>query len=505
MRLTCLSSLAILALSGIAAPAAVRDTMQVGERLAERDAFADQLFGCVSSVTPVSYIDRYDGPLTVLSAAFVNAHSSAKPTLLSSDTRIVGEGCVRTFLPIKESRLWGRLDYDDGRHDNVGSNLTADAGVVWPFVMADTTTKRIHHSCLKVGAGYARDLDNWAVGIDLFCAATHESRKSDVGPSNFSCDMKATLGFSYLLPRYRLGISLGGRKYSQDNDKSPASASDTPTSHLLGLWTDMEALRGVSDETSYSGKGFSLGLHLTPKRGEAWYASALFSRMTFDKDIEMPYGSLTLASGQRRELLFEVGHTLRQSSFLRRIELEFGVDQRRGGFCRLKADNTLETEASADGDYDADCPHLWLTMAAVSQGMSVRNDFGLRLGFAKWRERTTQPSQRMENEAVRMRLMWGCLVGGQRLSLRPELTLAADIALDQKLSGEPTVAADRFLPVSTMVQFLRNNRAFADIAMRIGFEVSDGLCLALTPSGHLATHSDGENVTEFRLRLSAIF
>ena len=316
MRHRYISLLLAIALSGEVCHSAVRDSLGVSERLGERDAYVDALFGRVSNITPVSYIDRYAGPLTVLSAAFSESRSSVEPVLLPSDARIVGVGGAMTYLPIKESRLWGRLDYDDGRYDKVGSGISADAGLVWPYVMADTTVKRIHHSCLRVGAGYARDLDNWAVGIDLYCAATHESRKSEVGPSNFSCDMKAVFGMSYLLPRYRLGVSVGGRKYSQDNDLSVRAGSEVEVYHLLGLWTDMASLRGSSESVSYSGKGFSVGLHLTPRRTATWYASAFFSRLTMDKEVELPEGSAKLSSCLQRALIFALGRAFGEGARL---------------------------------------------------------------------------------------------------------------------------------------------------------------------------------------------
>ena len=171
----------------------------------------------------------------------------------------------------------------------------------------------------------------------------------------------------------------------------------------------------------------------------------------------------------------------------------------------LNPDNTLSREASADGDYDSDSPHLWLTMSAVGEGKALRSDIGLRLGFAKWRERTWEPVQRMENEAFRVKVQWGGSLRWRTVSLRPEVAVAADIALDKKLKTVQVQADRHFQPVGSMVDYFRNNRAGADLSVRIGVEVSDGLCFALTPQGSLTTHTDGEHVAEFNIGLSAIF
>lgn len=190
-----------------------------------------------------------------------------------------------TYTKHRSSTLWGHGRYTNSTINNVVWNESADADLLYPYLTADSIGGDINRETYSFGAGYADHTDRWAWGASLSYLAKLEYRSVDPRPRNVAGTLDLAIGGAYRIANnYFAGGSLYWRRYKQSNDivfKSEMGVAKI--FHLTGLGSHYYRFAGTGLSSSYSGNRYAVSADIYPASGKGLYASAHFSRFTFQK------------------------------------------------------------------------------------------------------------------------------------------------------------------------------------------------------------------------------
>ena len=221
-----------------------------------------------------------------------------------------GEGVfsagAQSYMKYKSSTLWGGASYDNGKQYDVVYNETADIGLIYPYVAADTIGGDIKLERYSFYGGYADHSGRWSWGGELRYTAGLYYRNVDPRPRNVTGLLDVKIGVGYrLLADYDLSAAFTLRRYTQSNDIDFKSEMGVDKIyHLTGLGNHYNRFAGLGLNAHYGGYRYGGILTLFPRGRKGVFATAEISRFSFDKVLrdlnELPMASVvhTRFSGQ---------------------------------------------------------------------------------------------------------------------------------------------------------------------------------------------------------------
>ncbi|MDE6383158.1 MAG: hypothetical protein K2K79_02260 [Paramuribaculum sp.] len=251
---------------------------------------------------------RLTGSLTEAGGEYLSRSDSRNP-----DPRYgLGEHSwalqASTYTKYRSSTLWGDASYTSGKTVDAVWNETADAELLYPYVMADSIGGDLKSERYSFHGGYADHTDRWAWGAELSYSAVQQYRDVDPRPRNVTGTLDVAAGAMWrFFGSYHAGIGLSMRKYKQTNDIDFKSEMGVDKIfHLTGLGNHYTRFDGTGLSTYYDGYRYGLDIDVYPSDGRGWFASCTLSRFTF-KTVLSDLNKLPMASAWHNELSAQAG------------------------------------------------------------------------------------------------------------------------------------------------------------------------------------------------------
>ena len=213
-----------------------------------------------------------------------------------------------TYTKYRSSTLWGAARYLNGSVEDAVWCETADPGIVYPYLLADSVGGDMKQEKYAFSGGYADNKGRWAWGAELSYEATLAYRDVDPRPKNVVGKLDAAVGIAYAIGQsYHAGISLNFRKYKQTNDIDFKSEMGVDKIfHLTGMATHYNRFGGDALSTYYDGYRYGVSADFYPSAGQGVFASCALSRFSFD-NILTGLNKLPMASAWHKSIEVECG------------------------------------------------------------------------------------------------------------------------------------------------------------------------------------------------------
>lgn len=214
-----------------------------------------------------------------------------------------------SYIKYRTSTLWGTAAYRNGCQRGLNWNESSDAGLVYPYFIADSIGGDMHAEIYSFSGGYADHTDLWAWGATLAYNAGLYYRNIDPRPRNTTGCLDISVGGAVRVAAsdYRAGVSVSYRKYKQSCDiEFVNEMSDSRVWHLTGLGTHYERFAGNGYTHYYNGNRWSAGLDLFPQTRKGAVVSLEYASFGFDH-ILTSLNRLPLQSAVDRRLTAMVG------------------------------------------------------------------------------------------------------------------------------------------------------------------------------------------------------
>ena len=274
------------------------ETRNLSVRAAEREGLGAD-FATEAYQNPALMRFRYATSLTAVTGNY--SYRSETEALDQQRGNKANHGAfdAHTYILYKESALWGTASYANGQTSGIRYNETSDPGLLYPYVLADTTVGFMKQERYAFSGGYADFNGRIGWGATLGYEAGLDYRNIDPRPRNVTGRLTAALGLSAkALTNYALGASAHFERYQQTNDVEFLSEmGQEKLYHLTGLDNDYARFAGTAYDTYYKGNLYGLGLQLLPLGERGFTAAVALSRFTFENILsdlnELPLASAT--------------------------------------------------------------------------------------------------------------------------------------------------------------------------------------------------------------------
>ncbi len=402
---------------------------------------------------------------TSVGGGYTSQRSKDNPDSRIGDADRCLEAAAQTYTKYLSSTLWGHASYINGLTRNVVWNETADAPLLYPYLLADSIGGDLKREKYSFSGGYADSRGRLAWGAELSYTALLQYRDVDPRPRNVVGKLDLSIGAMYrCIGNYYAGIGLGMMKYKQSNEvvfKSEMGVDKIY--HLTGLGTHYNRFAGDGLSTCYDGYRFHLDLDIYPSSGRGAFATCRLSRFTFD-NILSDLNKLPLAHAWHNQLEAEVGWLVPAAGH----EHEWGATgslriYRRHGQEKIFGDATSaiypvigSNEMYADNAIDISVRGRW------GRKISSISRFYLML-TPEWYRRTSayiEPyNYRVVNSAALSAEAWGSLKIGRywlfdsTLSIKGKFPYACELLLnndDSEMSGLERAETGAFLLDSSL-------------------------------------------------------
>ncbi len=456
--------------------AGVRDTTEISDRVEERYSLSKREPKLLLE-SAISLIDLYTSPMTMVNGVYSYGKSTLTPLAEIGGGRNYVGGHIDTYANVRGNNFMLEVEYLDGQARKVERNLTADALLLYPHLVAGNIYHDIHRSVLKAEVGFARDMQRWAIGMKLSAKSTHESDSDPVSPDNFACDLRAQMSLAKLTDRHRIGLEFSGQKYSQDTepDVTQGFESSVYMSQGLGRVMLLEAY-----DVEYEGHGMSVAAMVTRRRGEVPLQAMLrYGRM----GLKGSNVTGMVTKQENRDLRAEVCYSL-DGKFWKQLQLDLGIEQRR---------------TKTGQNYDSDCPELKFSAIGRCSVLQTK----VEMGYMKRRERNEESVAKLEVGDFRSGVGVGLVARGKRLLAAPLATLKADFAVDDKcvvLQGEPETNV-----VNRRIGYYSKNRFSAQLGVPMTWNLGHKFALMMTPELYSELHSGGEKTRWIKMKIGLCF
>lgn len=274
---------------------------------------------------------------------------------------------VNSFVVLNErNRVFGTAGYSVDKQKNVGWNENIDWELVAPYVTGDSIGGFLNGETYYLSGGYAaRAGRRWTWGLAAKYRAAHNYRDKDPRPYNTASDLTVTAGGSYLLGRYRVGVSADFRLYQQNSSITfLADKGSTSVYHMLGLGMDYVRFAGNQTGVKYQGVQWGAAASLLPVATDCGLSATVgIQRMSIDKKLTSA-NNLTLLSLATTDLTANVAW-LRRLATARHIglKLDAALTSRKGteNVYGEAGGSTYGTLISESPGVDITCAQLLLT------------------------------------------------------------------------------------------------------------------------------------------------
>ncbi|MDE5750055.1 MAG: hypothetical protein K2H87_04720 [Duncaniella sp.] len=240
---------------------------------------------------------RMDAGYTSVGGGYASRTDRRNPDPRGGDADHAWTLGAETYTKHRSSTLWGNASYTNGKTLSVVWNETADAPLLYPYLMADSIGGDLTREVYSFAGGYADHRGRWAWGAEIAYTALLQYRDTDPRPKNVTGRFSLSAGALYRIAGpYYAGLGVSVLKYKQNNDIDFKSEMGVDkVFHLTGLGTHYNRFAGDGLSTYYDGLRWGADLSLYPSDGRGVFAVCRFSRFTFD-NILSDLNKLPLAS-----------------------------------------------------------------------------------------------------------------------------------------------------------------------------------------------------------------
>lgn len=230
-----------------------------------------------------------------------------------------------------KSRVFGGVNYRNGKRNNVIWNESSDFALLYPYVTGDSIGGDFNFEEYFFAGGYTYSIGKWTLGALLDYRALIEYRNRDPRPKNVVSDLHIGVGIArFIGADYRLGIAAHIRKYDQKSDISFYNdLGSTSVYHLTGL--GMDYVRFAGDKKSCLYKGSSLGgsIDLLPVSEKGFFATVTYKSFNFTKYLT-DINNLPLVHMGESAVNGEIGYMNEKTDFDYGIRVDVSYNQRTG-------------------------------------------------------------------------------------------------------------------------------------------------------------------------------
>lgn len=276
-------------------------------------AFSDQYSG-LWEIAAQAYLNpavnqwRMDKGITSVGASYSSARRKDNPDPRTGDADRYWEAGASTYTKYRSSTLWGHASYLNGVCRNVAWNETADAPLLYPYLLADSIGGDLKREQYSFSGGYADRRGRLAWGAAISYVALLQYRDVDPRPRNVVGRLSISIGGLYRCAgRYYAGVGFGFMKYKQTNEVEFKSEMGVDkVYHLTGLGSHYNRFAGDGLSTYYDGFRVHLDLNLYPSDSRGAFAACRLSRFSFE-NILSDLNRLPLARAWHNQLDAEAG------------------------------------------------------------------------------------------------------------------------------------------------------------------------------------------------------
>lgn len=249
------------------------------------------------SINPATM--SYRDSVSVSSAAVAVDHDNAsRPAViqLGDGHTLYSIGAGSYYKLDRVQTVWGHASFTAGKHNNVRMADCLDYELLAPYMMGDDKGGDITIQRYAFGGGWTRSWDKWTAGVQADYRAEIGHRSHDPRIRDIVSDLNLTLGASYRIGKYAIGIDGGIRFYHQDCDVDYYNMANTTMTRMLSglgsIYTRFD--NNVCDQTGHSLRGYNADLTLVPAGGDTGVTVNLRYRSDKAKLILRDYNNLTL-------------------------------------------------------------------------------------------------------------------------------------------------------------------------------------------------------------------
>lgn len=404
-----------------------------------------------------------------------------------------------TYTRYKSSTLWGDASYSNGKTRSMVWRETADADLLYPYLMADSIGGDLSQEQYRFHGGYADHRGRWAWGVDMAYTATLQYRSVDPRPRNVVGLLEITAGgMVRLWGEYYGGVMVGWQKYKQDNEVTFKSEMGVDKIfHLTGLGTDYTRFAGTGLSSYYNGTRFLAGLNLYPADGRGLFASVQAGRFSFT-NILSDLNKLPLATARHHELRAQAGWLLPSPRHFGALAADLTLYRRHGSETQFgDAASSVypvigSNEMYADNAVTVSLTGRW----GIRFGPVSRFHVELRPGWSHRTEAYVEPYSYKETSRLTLRAaLSGMLLMARSWMLDADLALSSDHPYGCRLSLPEGSAELRALAAIERAAYsLESHRsslldARLGVARAIGTRYAAGLSAAwshMAAYGHMS-------------------
>lgn len=249
------------------ASAAASDTLTLTDNAYERASALLTIRDAYADNTAMHHL-LYRSSLSSFGARYEWRHETE--TLLDEMGR--GEGITHlhadTYLrPSPGEHLWGYADYANGKKKGVERNSTSDYLRLYPYIIAGEEGGDLSHERYTFGGGYSHLIGEALRGAaEISYRSQQEYRTVDPRPRNVVSDLHLSVGLSYPVAMYTLGLSAEYGIYKQRSSVALYHPMGGVMQRLMnGLGGSFRRFDANEPFVNYGGQSLAIALHLLPQ------------------------------------------------------------------------------------------------------------------------------------------------------------------------------------------------------------------------------------------------
>lgn len=505
--------LILLAISVVASAATADSTVTILERVAEARSkmwqMTPEAFGL-----PVNRLWMLPMGLSRVGVGYDSERLSEPVDCRDGEGLRAWDIGAESYLRLPSSTVWGTASYSSGCRLNPVWNESSDAGLIYPYFVADSIGGDMKFESYNINGGYAGNNGRWAWGVEIGYEAGLHFRNVDPRPRNVvgQLTLSASVGRRLSSGPYYLGVAVGYMKYKQSADIMFVNdLADTRIWHLTGLGTHYERFAGQGYSHFYDGHRWSGSVTLFPHTGRGLSLTATAGRFSFDH-ILSSLNKLPLQRAVENQLRFE-------AAWLQPGEREdyavaaYVSTASRGGFESIFGDAAAgvypkigELEMYHNTSNSVALRGLWQYHPAgadrwrLAVSPSVDYDYRRQTYADPWRAMTTAAI--IPSAGV----YYGATIDGRwRLDLAVRCSMA--VACGCSLDFERDVAVPEGMERTELDSYeaLSRNRTRFDLSANLTRSIRDRYAIMLSVGSVYESYASGPDFKKFTASISFLF
>lgn len=259
---------------------------QLSEAICERYVNINRIAGNIFD-NPAINQWRYRTSVTTVGVGFEKTDKSDATDIRLGKGGYDIKAGAETYTRYKSFTLWGRAQYSNGKIRDIKWNETADAELLYPYLLADSVGGDMNNEVYRFEGGYSDHKGRLAWGGKMSYTALLQYRTVDPRPRNVSGTLDISAGIAGRVWRdYMVGGALYFRKYKQTNEVMFKSEMGVDKIyHLTGMGNHYTRWAGTGLSTYYDGYSYGVSADVYPQSGTGPYMNAKMSRFTFTNII----------------------------------------------------------------------------------------------------------------------------------------------------------------------------------------------------------------------------